>query len=245
MAQYDQIAEQYKESKQLKVFRIISHTMSHWLGDVTGGSVLDLACGEGHSARAIKQTGARRVVGVDISEQMIRLAREEEAKQPLGIEYIVRAAQDLGRIGEFDAVTATFLLNYAQDREELYRMARTAYQNLRPGCRFLTITGDRGRGGDWPASYLERYGYRVDVPAGPLKDGDAMLITVLSGSQQVTFTAQYFSRETYEWALEEAGFQTVHWRDLVLPPDMEPNGGLEFWAPYLERKAITLIECLT
>ena len=126
MTQYDQIADQYKESKQLEIFRIISYTMSKWLGDITGRSVLDLACGEGDGTRAVKQVGAERVVGVDISEQMIRLAREVEAKQPLGIEYIVRAAQNLGRIGEFDVVTATFLLNYAQNREDLYDMARTA-----------------------------------------------------------------------------------------------------------------------
>lgn len=150
MAQYDEIAEQYKERRQLGIFQIASYTMSHWLGDVSGRSVLDLACGEGNGTRAVKQAGAGRVVGVDISEQMIRLAREAEAKQPLGIEYIVRAAQDLGRIGEFDVVTATFLLHYAQNREELHAMARVAYQNLRPCCRFMTLTENSGRVASWP-----------------------------------------------------------------------------------------------
>ena len=245
MNQYDQIAEQYKEAKQLELFRITSHTMSHWLGDVTGRSVLDLACGEGYSSRTIKQMGAGRVVGVDISEQMIRLAREEEAKQPLGIEYIVGAVQDLGQIGEFDVVTATFLLNYSQDRQELYRMARTAYQNLRPGCRFLAMNDNCGGGIGWPAENSEPYGVRWSAPAGLSKDGDPMVITVLYGSKEVTFSVQYFSRETYEWAFKEAGFQAVHWHDLLLPPDMEPDGGREFWAPCLERKALALIECLT
>jgi SAM-dependent methyltransferase len=143
MAQYDEIAEQYKESQQLEIFRIISHTMSHWIGDVAGRSVLELACGVGDGARAIKQAGAGRVVGVDVSEQMIRLAREAEAKQPLGIEYIARAAQELGRIGEFDIVTATFLLHYARNREELHDMARAAYLNLRPGCRRASATAAR------------------------------------------------------------------------------------------------------
>jgi ubiquinone/menaquinone biosynthesis C-methylase UbiE len=58
MAQYDEIAEHYKETTQLEIFRIISHTMSHWIGDVTGRSVLDLVCGEGGGIRAIKQAGA-------------------------------------------------------------------------------------------------------------------------------------------------------------------------------------------
>jgi ubiquinone/menaquinone biosynthesis C-methylase UbiE len=245
MTQYDQIAEQYKESKQLEQYRITLHTMSHWLGDITGRSVLDLACGEGHSSRAVKQMGAGRVVGVDISEQMIRLAREEETRQPLGIEYIVRSVQDLGRIGEFDVVTATYLLNYAQDKEALYGMARTAYQNLRPGCRFLTINDNCGRGVGWPPEESEQYGVRWSASVNPLKDGDSMMVTLLFGSEEVTLTAQYFSRETYERALKGAGFRAVHWHDLLLPPDMEPDGGREFWAPYLERKSIALIECLT
>jgi ubiquinone/menaquinone biosynthesis C-methylase UbiE len=40
--------------------------MSQWLGDVAGRAVLDLACGEGHSTRAIQQMGAGRTVGVDV-----------------------------------------------------------------------------------------------------------------------------------------------------------------------------------
>ena len=124
-------------------------------------------------------------------------------------------------------------------------MARTAHQNLRPGCRFLTINDNCGLGASWPAEDSERYGIRWDAPARPLKDGDPMLITLLYGAKQVTFTIQYFSRETYEWALKEAGFRAVHWHDLLLPPDMEPDGGREFWTPCLERKAFALIECLT
>jgi toxoflavin synthase len=245
MTQYDQIAEQYKEIKQHDIYRIISYTMSHHLGDVTGRSVLDLACGEGSSTRPIKQMGARRVVGVDISEEMIRLAREAEAKQPLGIDYVVCAAQELGRIGEFDVVTATFLLTYAKNREELHAMARTAYQNLRPGCRFLAINDNCGGCVSWSEDVYEKYGLKMDAPVWPLKDGDPMLITARHGSNQVTFAAQYFSRETYDWALQAAGFKAVHWHDLLLPPDMEPDGAREFWAPFLELKSIALLECLT
>jgi ubiquinone/menaquinone biosynthesis C-methylase UbiE len=40
--------------------------------------VLDLACGEGFYTRRIKQRDAARVVGVDVSQPMIELARAEE-----------------------------------------------------------------------------------------------------------------------------------------------------------------------
>lgn len=243
MTEYDVIAHEYKEAKQLDVFRVTSYTMSRWLADVAGRSVLDLACGEGHSTRAIKQMGAGRTVGVDISEEMIRFAREAEARQPLGIEYITCPAADLGRIGEFDVVSATFLLNYARTKDELCRMAHAAYQNLRPGCRFVTINDNCGRGADLPAQTLERYGFRYRALARPLGDESPLEVTLINGEQEIKFGISCFSRETYEWALEQAGFKAVHWHGLSLPPDMETDGGRELWAPFFELAPLVLIEC--
>ena len=37
-----------------------------FLGDVTGLSILDLACGTGYYARELRRRGAARVVGVDL-----------------------------------------------------------------------------------------------------------------------------------------------------------------------------------
>ena len=48
------------------------------IGDVAGKSVVDLACGEGFYTRRIRQAGAKRVLGVDLSEGMIELARKQE-----------------------------------------------------------------------------------------------------------------------------------------------------------------------
>jgi ubiquinone/menaquinone biosynthesis C-methylase UbiE len=45
------------------------------LGDISGKDVLDLACGEGFFTRLIKQKTTGKVYGVDISENMISLAK--------------------------------------------------------------------------------------------------------------------------------------------------------------------------
>src|SRR5215471_18616675 len=112
-AEYDSFAERYQHSKALP-FRapVEAYTYLKLLGDVDGLSVLDLACGEGYDARLIRRAGAARVVGVDLSGEMIALAKREEASRPLGIEYIHSAAQDLGTIGAFDLVSAAYLLHY-------------------------------------------------------------------------------------------------------------------------------------
>lgn len=86
-ADYDTIAQQYKKSKELPFrLHIEAYTFFNLLGDLGGKSLLDLACGEGFYTRQFKQKGAARVVGVDNSEKMIELARQQEASEPLSIE---------------------------------------------------------------------------------------------------------------------------------------------------------------
>ena len=45
------------------------------LGCLSGEAVLDLGCGEGYVARQVKEAGASRLLGIDVSEGMITLAR--------------------------------------------------------------------------------------------------------------------------------------------------------------------------
>ena len=54
------------------------------VGDLTGQDVLDIACGQGHAARALARAGARSVTGVDSSPAMLALARRHEEARPLG-----------------------------------------------------------------------------------------------------------------------------------------------------------------
>lgn len=62
------------------------------------GLLLDAGCGEGRSTRAIARYVAperSRIIGVDISSAMIRLAEEEERREPLGITYVEAPCADL------------------------------------------------------------------------------------------------------------------------------------------------------
>jgi hypothetical protein len=88
--EYDRIAPDYKESKQLPFrLHLEEYTTFRLLPDLTGRSVVDLACGEGIYTRKLMKRGARRVVGVDISAEMIALARRAEAEVPIGVEYLL------------------------------------------------------------------------------------------------------------------------------------------------------------
>jgi 2-polyprenyl-3-methyl-5-hydroxy-6-metoxy-1,4-benzoquinol methylase len=92
---YNRIASQYKKAKEQPWrTRIELFSMMHRIGDLTGKSVVDLACGEGFLTRQIRLAGTSEVVGVDISEQMIALASAHEANDPLGINYFTEDARE-------------------------------------------------------------------------------------------------------------------------------------------------------
>ena len=108
------------------------------LGRLSGEAVLDLGCGEGYVARQVKEAGASRLLGIDVSEGMITLARETEASELRGIEYAVGSATDIGHLESesFDLTIAIFLFNYLT-RAEMTRVMTGVARVLRPGGRFL------------------------------------------------------------------------------------------------------------
>jgi 2-polyprenyl-3-methyl-5-hydroxy-6-metoxy-1,4-benzoquinol methylase len=84
---YDPIAEQYKRSK-LQRWRahVEAFTLMKLVDDLAGKAVVDVACGEGFYTRILRQRGAAKVTGLDLSPKMIGLASNSEVREPLGIE---------------------------------------------------------------------------------------------------------------------------------------------------------------
>ena len=78
---YDPIAELYRRAKQQPWRAYIeTFTFMTLIGDPTGKAVIDIACGEGFYSRMVRERGAAKVTGVDLSEKMIALARASEAE---------------------------------------------------------------------------------------------------------------------------------------------------------------------
>lgn len=100
------------------------------LPDVHGLRGLDIGCGEGHNTRSVARRGAR-LVAIDISELFIRHAREEEQRDPLGIEFQVASALDLPfDEGAFDFATAFMSL---MDMPNAERAIAEAQRVVKPG----------------------------------------------------------------------------------------------------------------
>src|SRR6185295_11367496 len=103
------------------------------IGSLEGKKVLDVACGEGFYTRKLRQAGADEVLGIDLSEAMIQLARDQESRDPLGITYRVEDACAESTRQEFDLVVSAWLLVYARNQAELSAMCRGLSSRLKSG----------------------------------------------------------------------------------------------------------------
>ncbi len=83
-----------------------------------GGQVLDVATGTGLVAREIARRSAARIVGVDLSPEMLQGARAGIRRERLE-ERVTLCLAQAERLpfddGAFDAVTFTYLLRYVED----------------------------------------------------------------------------------------------------------------------------------
>ncbi len=106
MEVFDQIAEKYQGEHSHNPFQAaLIERISALLP--AGTSVLDLGCGTGVPTAKVLTESDHRVVGVDIAEGMLRLARE----QVPAAEFVHANFAELpADFGKFEAVTAFFSL---------------------------------------------------------------------------------------------------------------------------------------
>jgi ubiquinone/menaquinone biosynthesis C-methylase UbiE len=106
-----------------------------------GATVLDVACGTGASALpaagAVGPTG--RVIGVDLAENLLTLAREKARRRGLGnVEFRQGDMTALGYPnGTFDAVICVFGIFFVKDMESL---TAELWRTVKPGGRLAITT---------------------------------------------------------------------------------------------------------
>ena len=243
MAPYDNIALDYQEIADAVPLREPEwYSLRLRLGDLTGLSVLDLACGDGMCGRRLKQWGAARVVGVDISAQMIRLAQQQEHAQPLGIEYHVADAARLGKIGAFDRVTASYFLHYAQNREQLLHMVQTVYDNLKPGQHFVASNANPLQPPQ-PIIDQRKYGLMYRLVDEPLQEGAKLHATLFLGENTVEFDFYWLPWAAYEEAFRAVGFRSWKIEPYLIAPELERKYGVGFWEEYIATPSGMHITC--
>lgn len=106
-------------------------------GRVDGLDVIDLGCGEGYCTRELASRGARSMTGVELSPEMVRSARAQEAELRQGVTYRqgdVTALEDGD--ASYDLAVGVFVYNYV-DIARMRASFREVFRVLRPGGHFV------------------------------------------------------------------------------------------------------------
>jgi ubiquinone/menaquinone biosynthesis C-methylase UbiE len=155
--------------------------------------VLDLACGEGTFAVAMANRGLR-VTGVDLSPEMLEIARERAATEGVRATFIRQDMRSLSLRGRFDLVTCWFdSLNYLLEIDDLSRtFARVSRVLDENGIFIFDVNTIRGLAVEWvrEPSYVH------------LDSGDSFLVSVPqydAATKIATLHITGFVRENQRW----------------------------------------------
>lgn len=197
---------------------------------VAGARILDLGCGPGHYAEDLIGMGAEEVVGVDCSPSMLTVAgqRLQHHIQSGKAELLLAdcGTPQVFAGGCFDLAFGAWLVDNADTRQGLVRFFETAFRNLRPQGRFVSVNApptadprkwvaeqDRVRPAPHGSGGLL---YRVVEDL----DGTGIRIRATGTSEfpDMTFEVCAWSQQAYEWAAREAGFRgPLTWHVMRVP----------------------------
>jgi demethylmenaquinone methyltransferase / 2-methoxy-6-polyprenyl-1,4-benzoquinol methylase len=174
-----------------------------------GAFALDLATGTGDLALELRALGARRIVGGDFSEPMIRAARTKLHRRGVTeIDLLVADALALPFAdASFDCVTSGFLLRNVAD---LPKALGEMYRVLRPGGRAVSLEITPMRPGP-RATLFEAYFEHVVPLVGGIVSGDGPAYRYLPASVKAFPPAARLSA-----MYRDAGFESVSYRLLGL-----------------------------
>jgi demethylmenaquinone methyltransferase/2-methoxy-6-polyprenyl-1,4-benzoquinol methylase len=186
------------------------------------GVILDVASGTAGVALQLQTRSGVQVVGVDLTEEMLREGHRRVAAAGLGdrIGLVAGRAEQLPfPDGHFDALTFTYLLRYVQDPQAtLTELARV----VRPGGTVASLEFCVPTGAVWSPAW---WAYtRLLLPAGGLLLGGREWYRV--GRFLGPNISAHYRRYPVSWtvqAWQKAGFTEVGVRIMSL------GGGLVMW----------------
>ncbi|OTA16513.1 type 11 methyltransferase [Xenorhabdus vietnamensis] len=237
---YNPIAHLYESfSDSTPHIEVEIRTILNLAGDIQGKSVLDLACGYGLFSREFKNRGASKVVGVDISDKMIEIARNKSQQYNDGIEFHLRNVCEMESFGKFDLIVAAWLFCHAESLEDLKAMFRVVAEHLKPSGKLIAYTYEP----DYRLAKGNYENYQIKILSEePVKDTTLLKAEFLT-TPPSPFTMYRWSREQYADAINEAGLKQFSWhKPMLLESDIAgyPPG---FWDDYQRNCLDTALVC--
>lgn len=90
------------------------------LPDIKGKSVIDLGCGSGRYTFLLEEAEPRKLTGVDISDEMLRIAREKAQSRGSKARFVKGDLHDFVPEDQYDVVFSSTLSHYIVDLFPLF-----------------------------------------------------------------------------------------------------------------------------
>ncbi|MBB5689325.1 SAM-dependent methyltransferase [Roseomonas alkaliterrae] len=127
-----------------------------------GRRVLDVACGEGYGSAMLAAAGAAQVVGVDIAEEAVALARARFGRE--GVAFRAGDAADLPRLladqAPFDLIVSFETIEHLTDPRPFLEGLRAL---LAPGGGILISAPNEGQDGRASTNPFHRHAYKPET----------------------------------------------------------------------------------
>ena len=186
-------------------------------------SIINFGCGTGRHDVELAKLGYR-CVGIDLSEQMIEIARENAEKKGLDIEFSVSDIRDYKSERKYEAVISLFhVISYQSTNEDVLAAFRTARNMLEKGGVLLFdswfgpgVLSEkpevRVKKVETDTSYLIRMANPKMYPLDNLVDVSYEILSIdkksgVCGKIDETHRMRYFFSPEIQLMLEMAGFK--------------------------------------
>ena len=208
-------------------------TLKALLPDFQGQRLLDLGCGYGWHCKYAAENGAKQILGIDLSENMIREAKKKNNDPK--IKYEVCGLDNFSYPkNTFDCVVSNLVLHYINDLDEIYKKV---YRTLKPGGTFIfniehpIFTGSVNQ--EWI------YGSDGSIQYWPIDN------YFYTGERQTNFLGKEVAKQHHTltqilMGLIKTGFQLEAVQEAVPPPEMMDIPGM---SDELRRPMMLLVKC--
>lgn len=187
--------------------------------------VMELACGTGEVSTLLTEAGYQ-VTGVDLSREMLDIAKEKYQQDYPSIDWVQKDMRDLKGLETFDAITLySDSLCYLTEFEDTIKVFKTVYEHLKEGGLFLFDVHSLYQMQEVFPGYQYHYtsenlaflwqSYELEEP-GSVEHVIDMFVRDESQTSKVLFehfqevhVEQTFPMEWYQEALEMVGFKKV------------------------------------
>ncbi len=226
MNQYELIGSKYNITKQQPWRKYIEeYTLNKIIGDLNNKKILDLACGDGFYTNKFNKQNPKKLIGVDISKEMIKLALDKDTCIP----YIVCDVMNLNLNEKFDIITGIYLLNYAKSEEELDKFVKVIKKHLDDDGTFIGINCSTTR----DVSDYKKYGFKKIV-----NDNNTIEWTYYDNDNDIIckFNNYYLSNKIYERVFTQNSLKLT-W----MYPYLDPTQNSSYWQNFFDNSPIVFM----